>query len=299
MSTDRARSSTCRRTPTTWPSRPRGSSARDVAGGARVTLLTLFEPPEAGAARRGRGVRARVRRRRSCAASGPTRWCGGGAIARRRSCSRRCAPTRRRWSRRCARRCRRASTRGCRRVVAPLGVGGHVDHQVAHAACRALAGAEVAYYEDTPYVLTPYQLPRRLARLDADRRRRARRDAGARHRARRAARGGGDVDGGAAHPGARRAAAAQAGGGGDPDARVDALAAALAHGPAAVRAVDRRPATSSRAPSSTRWPPTRRSGGSSIARSTTGGTALERYARAMGQAAIVERVWREVTPAAP
>jgi hypothetical protein len=56
---------------------------------------------------------------------------------------------------------------GCRRVVAPLGVGNHVDHQIAHAACRGLRGASVRYYEDTPYVLTPFQLPRRLARLDA------------------------------------------------------------------------------------------------------------------------------------
>jgi LmbE family N-acetylglucosaminyl deacetylase len=57
---------------------------------------------------------------------------------------------------------------GCRRVVAPLGVGSHVDHQIAHAACRGLQGADVRYYEDTPYVLTPYQLPRRLARLDGE-----------------------------------------------------------------------------------------------------------------------------------
>ena len=149
-------------------------------------------------------------------------------------------PTRRRWSRRCARRCRRASTRGCRRVVAPLGVGGHVDHQVAHAACRALTGADVAYYEDTPYVLTPYQLPRRLARLDADGRpqrnerdatlsaarvraelRRRPRLAGWRRRSSRSASG----------------RAAQAGGGGHPDAGVDALAATLARADAAVRAV--------------------------------------------------------------
>jgi hypothetical protein len=54
---------------------------------------------------------------------------------------------------------------GCRKIVAPLGVGHHVDHQVAHAAARAVDGAEVRFYEDTPYVLTRYQLPRRLARL--------------------------------------------------------------------------------------------------------------------------------------
>ena len=55
--------------------------------------------------------------------------------------------------------------RGCTRVVAPLGVGGHVDHQVAHLACRDLYGAHVSFYEDTPYVLTDYQLARRLSRL--------------------------------------------------------------------------------------------------------------------------------------
>jgi LmbE family N-acetylglucosaminyl deacetylase len=57
---------------------------------------------------------------------------------------------------------------GCGRVMAPLGVGGHVDHQIAHLAAHRLAGVAVRYYEDTPYVLTPYQLPRRLARLGAE-----------------------------------------------------------------------------------------------------------------------------------
>lgn len=56
--------------------------------------------------------------------------------------------------------------RGCTRVVAPLGVGGHVDHQVAHLAARDLYGADVSFYEDTPYVLTDYQLARRLSRLE-------------------------------------------------------------------------------------------------------------------------------------
>ncbi|MBS2018427.1 MAG: PIG-L family deacetylase [Deltaproteobacteria bacterium] len=55
--------------------------------------------------------------------------------------------------------------RGCTRVVGPLGVGGHVDHQVAHLACRDLYGASVSFYEDTPYVLSEYQLARRLSRL--------------------------------------------------------------------------------------------------------------------------------------
>jgi hypothetical protein len=49
--------------------------------------------------------------------------------------------------------------------VAPHAVGHHVDHQIAHAAARAVEGAELTFYEDTPYVLTRYQLGRRLARL--------------------------------------------------------------------------------------------------------------------------------------
>lgn len=55
--------------------------------------------------------------------------------------------------------------RGCSRIVAPLGVGGHVDHQVAHLACRDLYGARVTFYEDTPYVLSDYQLARRFSRM--------------------------------------------------------------------------------------------------------------------------------------
>lgn len=59
---------------------------------------------------------------------------------------------------------------GVSTLVAPLGVGSHVDHQIAHAAAVAVAaatgGLDLRFYEDTPYVLTPYQLPRRLARLD-------------------------------------------------------------------------------------------------------------------------------------
>lgn len=55
--------------------------------------------------------------------------------------------------------------RGCTRIVAPLGVGGHVDHQIAHAASRGVYGANVSFYEDTPYVLTDYQLARRFSRI--------------------------------------------------------------------------------------------------------------------------------------
>jgi LmbE family N-acetylglucosaminyl deacetylase len=50
-------------------------------------------------------------------------------------------------------------------VVAPLGVGDHVDHQIAHQAARRLTGAQVLYYEDAPYVLTPYRLARRMDEL--------------------------------------------------------------------------------------------------------------------------------------
>jgi len=51
------------------------------------------------------------------------------------------------------------------RVVAPLGVGDHVDHQIAHHAARRLTGAQILYYEDAPYVLTPYRLARRMDEL--------------------------------------------------------------------------------------------------------------------------------------
>lgn len=52
-------------------------------------------------------------------------------------------------------------------VYAPLGVGGHVDHQVAHsvAARLARAGTSVAYYEDYPYVAAAGALAVRLAEL--------------------------------------------------------------------------------------------------------------------------------------
>ncbi|NTU86038.1 MAG: PIG-L family deacetylase [Chloroflexales bacterium] len=52
-------------------------------------------------------------------------------------------------------------------IYAPLGVGHHVDHQVAHAAADALArsGASVAFYEDFPYVTRDGALEARLAEL--------------------------------------------------------------------------------------------------------------------------------------
>ena len=140
--------------------------ARDVAAGARATLLTLFEPPEperrgedeafARAAGvelvRGEWPDAIVRRRRYRSPAqlfAPMRADEAPLVEAVRATL------------------QARVDAGARRVVAPLGVGGHVDHQMAHAACRALVGADVAYYEDTPYVLTPFQLPRRFARLGA------------------------------------------------------------------------------------------------------------------------------------
>ncbi|GER85281.1 MAG: PIG-L family deacetylase [Thermogemmatispora sp.] len=50
---------------------------------------------------------------------------------------------------------------------APLGVGGHVDHRVVSAAAFRLLvyGANVAFYEDFPYVLHPTALKKRLQEL--------------------------------------------------------------------------------------------------------------------------------------
>jgi len=277
--------------------------ARDVAAGARATLLTLFEPPEAErredeAFARGAGVElargdwpdAIVRRRRYRSPAqlfAPMRADEAPLVEALRATL------------------QARVDGGCRRVVAPLGVGGHVDHQVAHAACRALVGADVRYYEDTPYVLTPFQLPRRLARLGAaavaavD----GERDGTLR-------RGTVRAELGAAADSWLRAPLIQERVG--PRMRKLAVAAILT-------------------PEWTRWPRRSRTGSRRFAASLVTGDdvgrlkldaiaayttqwrlffralddwrhALERYARAMGQGAIVERVWREldaVTPAAP
>jgi len=59
-----------------------------------------------------------------------------------------------------------ARERRVKRILAPLGVGGHVDHQLAYRLGTALETEfEVHYYEDMPYALTPYALPRRLREL--------------------------------------------------------------------------------------------------------------------------------------
>jgi LmbE family N-acetylglucosaminyl deacetylase len=54
-------------------------------------------------------------------------------------------------------------------VYLPLGVGGHVDHQLCGAAADNLraAGAPLAWYEDAPYSMTPGAVEARLGALDA------------------------------------------------------------------------------------------------------------------------------------
>jgi LmbE family N-acetylglucosaminyl deacetylase len=158
-----------------------GQLARDVGAGARVTVLTLFTPPEDRdaatgsrasfadrAARRGEDE-AFARAFGAELAWGP--WMD--AIVRRRryrTPQQLFSPLARDEAPLVEAVRAELQTRvdaGCTRVVAPLGVGGHVDHQVTHAAVAQLTGAAIEYYEDTPYVLTPYQLPRRFARIDA------------------------------------------------------------------------------------------------------------------------------------
>jgi LmbE family N-acetylglucosaminyl deacetylase len=51
-------------------------------------------------------------------------------------------------------------------LYAPLGIGNHVDHQIAYAAARAGAGDAIAFYEDFPYVTKPDALDRRLRALE-------------------------------------------------------------------------------------------------------------------------------------
>ena len=43
---------------------------------------------------------------------------------------------------------------GCHRIVAPLTVGNHVDHQITRRAADHVFGRRLAYYEDYPYVQT-------------------------------------------------------------------------------------------------------------------------------------------------
>ena len=55
------------------------------------------------------------------------------------------------------------------RIYAPLGVGKHVDHQIAHLAGQELTarGWDVWFYEDIPYALKPMALDARLAEVRA------------------------------------------------------------------------------------------------------------------------------------
>jgi LmbE family N-acetylglucosaminyl deacetylase len=50
---------------------------------------------------------------------------------------------------------------------APLGIGQHVDHQIAHRAAADVFGDSLHYYEDFPYVIKPGALERRIASLHA------------------------------------------------------------------------------------------------------------------------------------
>jgi hypothetical protein len=52
------------------------------------------------------------------------------------------------------------------RIVGPLGVGHHVDHRLAHDACRAL-GADL-FYEDQPWALPTHAVRHRLDALGAE-----------------------------------------------------------------------------------------------------------------------------------
>lgn len=285
-----------------------GQVARDVAAGADVTVLTLFEAPQdAGPANFSDGAARRAEDEAFARAFGVTLAHGGwdDAVVRRRryrAPAQLFAPMR--VDEQPLVEVVRAALQarvdgGCREIVASLGVGGHVDHQVAHAACRTLVGADVRYYEDTPYVLTPYQLPRRLARLDAD-----------------------VVDG------ARDATLTR----GSVRAELGAAASTWLAAPLIRERIGPRlrgfAVATILTPEWRHWPRRSRTRARRFAPSLVAGEdlgerklsavaaypsqwklfyptlddwrrALERYARAMGQAAIVERVWREVTPAAP
>jgi hypothetical protein len=49
----------------------------------------------------------------------------------------------------------------CARVVAPLGVGGHVDHRIVRAAAERAFGGALLYYEEFPYIVwKPFALLR-------------------------------------------------------------------------------------------------------------------------------------------
>jgi LmbE family N-acetylglucosaminyl deacetylase len=54
-----------------------------------------------------------------------------------------------------------------RRLLAPLAVGGHVDHRLAYAVAARATGPERWFYEDRPYALVRGQVERRLRELGA------------------------------------------------------------------------------------------------------------------------------------
>lgn len=56
------------------------------------------------------------------------------------------------------------------RVLAPLAVGGHVDHRLVHRAAIDLArrGRDVAFYEDLPYAVKPGAVAERVAAIARD-----------------------------------------------------------------------------------------------------------------------------------
>jgi LmbE family N-acetylglucosaminyl deacetylase len=148
--------------------------ARDVASGLRVAVLTVFEMPE-GSPYGAFGERATRRAEdEAFAALAGVQRIGGGfddAIARRpryRSPHKILAPLADDEASlvdAVRQRIESYVKDGCQRVVAPLGIGEHVDHQIVHEAARTLNGAEVSFYEDTPHMLSGFALAQRLARL--------------------------------------------------------------------------------------------------------------------------------------
>lgn len=50
-------------------------------------------------------------------------------------------------------------------LYAPLGVGNHIDHQIAYTVARAVGGDALAFYEDFPYVAVPGAIEERVAAL--------------------------------------------------------------------------------------------------------------------------------------
>jgi LmbE family N-acetylglucosaminyl deacetylase len=61
---------------------------------------------------------------------------------------------------------RQADDMHATRIVGPLGVGQHVDHRLAHEACRALGAS--AFYEDQPYALPTHAVRYRFDVLGAE-----------------------------------------------------------------------------------------------------------------------------------